>query len=409
MSKSSIVGLLLLVAFCACKSTSTNPLDGQKLRLISSDLDTTSVVSGPVPFTVTVLQPSGYGASGAYIDFYDPIEQRARHEGPTPEDGTWEFTDTIPSTLGGGSFEFAFVAEDAGAITSDSLKLLINAKDIRPWVIDSIQANSWSEKQIGVQWSRPAIDSGADTIFVQTSTGIVIPPFVEQYPQNAAVIFVSEVGTDTITVHNAYASSRSIVWAPAYFSSDIDLYPNGDSNYDFNSGLYFAYGNSVSLYANYGFRPLVDLVLATDPSNHNSGYTIVSPSLSSLSGFSGGKTTKLYHPVQYIDSGFGLQQLYYPSDLFTYVNGVTPIYEIQLPDSNQYSTAFIAVTEEGNYAQVSIGPVMHDWENYPFVNVAISYQPVRFSLCRAGTKALKSSSPAPLHRRRCSLLREGSC
>ncbi len=99
------------------------------------------------------------------------IEQRARHEGPTPEDGTWQFTDTIPSTLGGGSFEFAFVAEDAGAITSDSLRLWINAKDIRPWVIDSIQANSWSEEQIGVLWSRPAIDSGADTIFVQTSTG----------------------------------------------------------------------------------------------------------------------------------------------------------------------------------------------------------------------------------------------
>ncbi len=375
MSKSNIFVLLMLVVFAVCKSTSTNPLDGQQLRLITSDQDTTSIVSGPVTFTVTVLAPTGYGASGAYIDFYDPIQKRARHEGPTPEDGEWQFTDTIADTLGGGVFEFAFVAEASGTITSDSLRLWIAAKDIRLWVIDSIAADSWGGEQIGVQWSRPPIDSGADTIFVQTSTGLVLPPFIEQYPANHAVIFVSEVGTDTITVHNAYASSRPIVWAPADYHTGINLYAINDSNYDEFSGLYFAGGEWVPMNSDAGYRPLADLVLAVDPSNSMSGYTVVSPSLSALTGFSGGRTTRLYHPIQFIDSGTNLQELYYSNDLSTYINGVTPLYEILLPDSSQYSTAFIAVTEDGNYARVAVSPVTTDWEGHKYVTTALSYQP----------------------------------
>ena len=123
-----------------------------------------------------------------------------------------------------------------------------------------------------------------------------------------------------------------------------------------------------------GYRSLVDLVLITDPSNQMSGFTIVSPSVSSLSGYSGGKTTKLYHPIQFIDSGTNLHELYYSNDLSTYVNGATPIYEIPLPDSNQYSTAYIAVTEDGHYAQVCFGPITHNWEGYEYVPVSLSYQ-----------------------------------
>ncbi len=375
MSKFTICCLLTLAIFCACR-TSTNPLEGQQLRLITSDLDTTTIVSGPVTITVTVLTPSGYGASGAYIDFYDPIEQHTRHEGPTPEDGTWQITDTISASMGGGLFEFAFIAESSGAITSDSVKLWVAAKDIRLWVIDSIAANSYGEEQIGVQWSRPAIDMGADTIFVQTSSGLVISPFIEQYPANNAVIFVPEVGTDTITVHNQYASSRSIVWAPANYYSNIELYSNHDSSYYPFWGLDFELGESVGMSVSAGYQSLVDLALVTDPSNQMSGLTIVSPSLSSLIGFSGGKMTKLYHPVQFIDtSENNLQGIYYSNDLSTYVNGVAPIYEVQLPDSNQYSTAFIAVTEDNHYAQVAISPITIDWNGHKYVTVAIAYQP----------------------------------
>ena len=366
---------MLLVVFAACK-TSTNPLDGQQLRLITSDQDTTQVVSGPVTFTVTVLQPSGYGASGAYIDFYDPIEQRARHEGPTPEDGTWQFTDTIFASNGGGNFEFAFVAESTGAITSDSLKLWISAKDIRLWVIGSIAAYSWDGDEIGIKWSRPAIDTGTDTIFTHPSQGGSTSFQLARYPNTNALIFVEAQGTtDTIIVHNAYASSQPIVWAPADYNSNIDLYPNSDSNYDNYYGLYFQTQQSVSMNAELGYRSLVDLVLANDPSNRMSGFTIVSPSLSSLRSFSGGKTTKLYHPIQFIDSGTNLHELYYSNDLSTYVIGATPIYEIPLPDSNQYSTAFIAITEDGHYAQVCIGPITHDWEGHQYAPVSLSYQP----------------------------------
>ena len=249
MSKISIIGFLLLAAFCACKTT-TNPLDGQQLRLITSDQDTTSIVSGPVTITLTVLEPSGYGASGAYIDFYDPIEQRVRHEGPTPEDGQLQFTDTISASMGGGNFEFAFVAEGAGASTSDSVKLWIAAKDIHLWVIDSIAANSYGEEQIGVQWSRPTVDLGADTIFVRTSSGLTFPPTIVLNPQNHALIFVSSaLGIDTITIHNAYASSQPIAWAPAEYHSDtepnLQLYPNGDSNYFAFWGLDFELGQPV--------------------------------------------------------------------------------------------------------------------------------------------------------------------
>ncbi len=125
-------------------------------------------------------------------------------------------------------------------------------------------------------------------------------------------------------------------------------------------------------------RSLVDLVLVTDPNNHNSGFTIVSPSLSTQRIF--GREDDQFLPSRSVHR-FWLWSsaiILDPSWIFLcHVNGVTPVYEIPLPDSfPQYSTAFIAVTEEGNYAEVSIGPVMHDWENYPFVNVAISYQPV---------------------------------
>src|ERR1035438_10392574 len=98
MSKWKIGVLLLLAIFCECKSTSTNPEQGQKLRLITSDPDTVYDVNQPVEFTVTVLDGTGYGVSDAYIDFYDPIKKLARHLGPTPEDGQWQFTDTIPTT-----------------------------------------------------------------------------------------------------------------------------------------------------------------------------------------------------------------------------------------------------------------------------------------------------------------------
>jgi hypothetical protein len=376
MSKCSISLLLLLAMFAACKTTSTNPIEGQQLRLITSDQDTTQIVSGPVTFTLTALQPTGYGASGAYIDFYDPIEKRARHEGPTPEDGEWQFTDTIPAALGGGVFEYAFAAVESGAITSDSLRLWVSAKDVHLWVIDSIAANSMGEEHIGIQWSRPPIDSGTDTILVQTSSGLVLTPFIEPYPANNAEIFVSEVGTDTITVHNAYASSPSIVWAPANYYSGMEIYSIQDSSYDEFSAIYFAAGEAIPMNADDGYRPDADLVLVKDPSNQMSGLTMVSPSVSALTGFLGGRTTKLYAPIPFIDSGSNLLELYYSADLSTYINGVTPVYQIPLPDSSQYSTAFIAVTEDGNYARVAVSPVTTDWEGHKYVTVALSYQPI---------------------------------
>ncbi len=383
MSQIRIAGFLLLVVFCACK-TSTNPLEGQKLRIITSDPDTANIEQGPITFTLTVLAPSGYGASGAYIDFYDPIEQRARHEGPTPEDGTWQFTDTLPITTGGGAFEFAFIAEDAGAISSDSTRLWIIARDILPWMIDSIEANSWDGDEIEVQWSRPAVDTGTDTIFINPSPDNGSPSFqVEPYPSNKALIFAEVQGTtDTFTVHNAYAASRQIVWATANYNYDLRLYENGDSTDYQNSGLDLEAGEIFPTNYYGDDRSYVDLILATDPSNTASGVTIISASVASLSGFTGGRTTAFYDPVQYIDSGRGsgsnLQELLYPNDLSTYVTGVTPMYEITLPDSSQYSTAFIAVTQDGNYARVSVGPVMHDPtnDNYRFVYLAFSYQRV---------------------------------
>ncbi len=371
MSKTKIFGLLLLMALWACKSSSTNPTTGQKLRLISSDLDTTFLVYGPVTFTVTVLAPSGYGASGAYIDFYDPIQQRARHEGPTPEDGTWQFTDTIVAG-DGGNFEFAFVTDGPNDITSDSLRLWVHAKDIRLWIIDSIRANSWSTGEIGVQWLRPSIDSGVDTIVVHPSIGAVFTQLAP-YPQNKAVAFVQNGSVDTITIHNAFASSKPIIWASAVYSSFIQLYSNMDTSYPY-CGLLLSDQSPVPMNPSSNYRTLADLELVADNSNQMSGFTIISPSLSSLSGFSGGKTTRIYHPVQFIDTGFNLQELYYTNDLSTYINGVTPVYEIPLPDSSKYSTAFIAVTEDGNYAQVCISPVTRDWQGTRMVTAALSYQ-----------------------------------
>ena len=128
--------------------------------------------------------------------------------------------------------------------------------------------------------------------------------------------------------------------------------------------------------ASENYQTLADLELVGDNSNTMSGLTIISPSMRSLSGFFAGRTTSLYHPVQFIDSGNNLLEFYYPNDLSTYVKGVTPVYEIPLPDSSQYSTAFIAVTEDGNYAQVCVGPITHDWQEHRFVNVAISYQTI---------------------------------
>ena len=371
MFKSGIFFVLMLVVFAACK-TSTNPLDGQKLQIITSDPDTAMQVFGPFTFTLTVLAPSGYGASGAYIDFYDPIEKRALHEGPTPEDGTWMFTDTIPDTVRGSVFEFAFVAKVPGAINSDSLRLWIATKDIRQWDIDSIAANSWYDQYIGVEWARPVIDSGMDTLFVHTA-GSSVAIILEPFPQKSSIISDLQGDVDTIWVHNAYASSKAIVWASANYYYDNELYPNSGANNGIHSALQFSTGQTVS-----GTSSGADIIIAQDPNNHNSGFTIISPSVSALSGFSGGRTTNFYHIVPYIDTGENIQESYYTNDLSTYVNGATPVYEIPLPDSSHYSTRFIAVTEDGHYAQVSIGPVSHDPSdnNIPYANVALSYQPV---------------------------------
>jgi len=45
---------------------------------------------------------------------------------------------------------------------------------------------------------------------------------------------------------------------------------------------------------------------------------------------------------------------------------------------------FIAVTQEGNYALVSVGPVTNDTNNYRYVYVAETYQPT-VGLPYAGT------------------------
>jgi hypothetical protein len=380
MSKSNIFFLLMLAVFAACK-TSTNPLDGQQLRLITSDQDTVSVFTGSVTFTVTALQPSGYGASGAYINFYDPIEQRARHEGPTPEDGTLQFTDSATLSYNGGIFEFAFVAESSGALTSDSLKLWVREIGVGAWAIDSISANSWDFEDIGVKWSRPSFDTGTDTVFVNTQGQSPFPEYFAPYPQNTAVVPANEDVADTITVHNAVASSQPVAWMPATYygyeisgHSPITLYESADSVNYVPTGLELSDEEAFPMNYVDNYRSYPDLVVVTDPSNTASGVTIVSPSLTALSGFSGGRTTAFYHPVHYIDSGTNLHELYFSNNLGTYVNGVAPLYEIPLPDSSQYSTAFIVITESGNYALVSVGPVMHDENNYRFVYLAESYQ-----------------------------------
>jgi len=203
------------------------------------------------------------------------------------------------------------------------------------------------------------------------------------YPQNSAVIPVSNFVADTITVHNAVTSSRPIVWASAVFygyhfsgHNPIQMYEIADTVNYVETGIVLYEGYSEPMNYFYGnSRNSADIVLAKDPANAMSGVTIISPSLSSLSGFSGGKTTSFYHPVQYIDSGTDLHQLYFSNDLSTYVNGATPLSQIPLPDSSQYSTVFIAVTQGGNYALVSVGPVMHDTNNYRYVYVAETYQP----------------------------------
>ena len=330
--------------------------------------------AGPVTLTLTALQPSGYGASGAYINFYDPIEQRARHEGPTPEDGELQITDTVSALSTSGYFEFAFVAEASGAITSDSLKLCVHEYGLKDWAIDSIEANSQDLGDVGVQWSRPSVDTGTDTIFVSDNFNSRIPVYYAHYPQSSAVISVQEDEVDTIWIHNAITSSQPIVWAPANYYNNIECTENADSDNYENSGLDLTDGESLPMNYYAGYRSQVDLILATDPNNTASGVTINSPSLSSLSGFSGGRTTAFYHPIQYIDNGSNLQQLFYSNDLSTYVNGVAPVYEIPLPDSSQYSTAFIAVTEDGHYARISVGPVRHAYLNYRFVYLAFSYQ-----------------------------------
>ncbi len=382
MSKTNIFFLLLLAGFCACK-TSTNPLDGQQLRLITSDPDTVSVFSGPVTFTLTVLQPSGYGASGAYINFYDPIEQRSRHEGPMPEDGELQITDTVSESSAGSYFEFAFVAEASGAITSDSVKLCVHQYGLKDWAIDSIEANSQDLGDVGVQWSRPSADTGTDTIFVRNEYSSQIPVYFARYPQNSAVISVSEDEADTIWVHNAVTSSQPIVWASAnaygFQPSGEDpfvLFEDADTvNYG-NTGIVLSQGYSAptNYFDNYYFA--VDIMLAADPNNHNSGVTIISPSTSSMSGFPNGRKTAFYHVIQYIDNGSNLRQLYFSQDLSTYVKGVTPMNEIPLPDSSQYSTAFIAVTQDSNYALVSVGPVTHELiYGYRYVSTTAMYQP----------------------------------
>jgi hypothetical protein len=385
MSKTNIFFLLLLAVFCACK-TSTNPLDGQQLRLITSDPDTVSVFTGQVTFTVTALQPSGYGASGAYIDFYDPIEQRARHEGPMPDDGELQFTDTVSASSTGSFLEFAFVAEYPGAITSDSLKLWVHEYDIQDLRIDSVEVNSWDYEDIGIQWLRPALDTGTDTVFISPQgQGGPFPSYIAPYPQSTVVVSANEGIADTITIHNAIASSRPVVWAPAYYygyqesgHNPIQLYEAADSVNNGNTGIVLSEGYSapINYFYNYNFAvESVDMIMVSVPSNHTSGVTIISPSISSMSGFSGGRTTAFYDIMQYIDSGTDLHELYFSQNLSTYVIGAIPTYEIPLPDSSQYSTAFIAVTQDGNYALVAVGPVTHDNNNYRYVYVAETYQP----------------------------------
>ncbi|HEY3874486.1 MAG TPA: hypothetical protein VGM92_03340, partial [Candidatus Kapabacteria bacterium] len=374
MKKSLTLAFLALAFFASCK-TSTNPEQGQTLHLISSNQDTSSVASGPVEFTLTVLDRSNYGVGGAYIDFYDPIQLRQRHEGPTPADGTISIFDTIAASSGGGSFAFSFVATYSGATSSTALEKWVQSVDIRPWAIDSLGVNSYSWGEIGVQWKRPAEDMGTDTVIVLMESSL--ETFLAPYPQNS-LVFTSEAGlVDSISVHNLYNSSRTLAWAATETYQDINLYERGDSNYDSYSGFLLSDGEVLPVTSTDGDGTLVDLILATDPANGGSGASLISPSMSSLTGIFGGKVTRLYHPVQFIDStgGLGLRELYYTEDISQIIKNESPTFSIPLPDSSKYSTAFIVVTQDKHYAQVCVRPVTHDWQGHLTATVSVSYQP----------------------------------
>ena len=341
------------------------------MSILNYDADTTILYRGMLHYNFVVLDGNGYGVGGAYVDFYDPIQKRQRHEGPTPKTGTIGIGDSIPVGGTGGAFEFDFVATHDG-LSSPVLHKWLHIMDVHAYAIDSVGVASWGSQTIFVQWSRPASDSGIDTVTATMGDTQIVG--MEPYPINYLSLNLPEVGEWQIVVSNAYTNSKPIKWAPAEQFFAIRLYEVGDSIPGDYSGLQLSSGTTLPTSAGGGSQALVDVMLAKDPASPT-GLSVISPSLSALSGFTG-RLSFLSAAKPIIDAGSGLTDILNYHDLSGEVSASHHQSSVPLPDSSSYSTMITALTADGNYARILIGPVTHDWNNLRYVNVGVSYQTV---------------------------------
>jgi hypothetical protein len=364
------VAWILLVLVIGCKS-STSPNDGgdgtqnlpDSVRLVLKKSGVDTLTGKPnsslsIEFTVT---RAGKAVDSAVVGYYHPITAMSLISDMTVAGKATVIID-IPATTTSGDYPVSFSASKRDVPRSDTIRMVVHV-DGRADLKMDLRARGESSG-IGLTWTRTTSDTKADTAYLESSTGAVVAESVVAAPTaNAHFTGLHEGEIYTLHVNSFEAISEQVHWALSKRYGPVRVYEG--------LGLDLSTGDVTTVT---GDADQSDLVLATDASSA-AFMSIVSPSLTELTGLAHGRAT---HISDFYTYGQSLDSLYYLKDLSNRFD--SDVTAIQLDFESHPSLIFQVVTADGNYAQVGIIPqpdgrlIGVGADNKRFVDFRVSYQ-----------------------------------
>jgi hypothetical protein len=220
----------------------------------------------------------------------------------------------------------------------------------------SLTANAQGTGSIGVKYTRPTGDTGADTIFA-VQNGVIVARTVVGSFTNAGVVsnltpgvrYSMRVGTAT------GISMDSVEWSPAKRTDAVTIYETADNTPGHASGLQLGSGTTVSDARAISIagteKLLTDLVLASDPSPGVPSHLWLQSADVVGSGLgSAGRMSDFSDPVLQ----FPMDSIYYQAEFRNTISQSPRVNAFQIPLTSTSPVSFNVLTADNHYARVEI-------------------------------------------------------
>ncbi len=246
----------------------------------------------------------------------------------------------------------------------------------------NLKATSKANNVIGVEWTRDANDTSADTVMVTNSSTGAVTASPTSNSATSMDLTENEGIVYSISVHSTGGASSSIQWMTATRTSGIRLWDITDLNAGEYSALQLndAAGSATALsFTGSNLANTVDFVLDTtfnDPTNP-SGIVFESADVWDPSY----RATRMDSTTYWVSGG--LDNFYLGTDLSTAVSSSHAVGNAYyIPSGSQTgSKVIIAITPGGHVAKIAIdqqpdGSLFGTSGGHKFIDVDVSYQPV---------------------------------